>query len=90
MRRLAENRGGRARLVDFQNPGNNDFLVVSQLTVPTTNGGSIRTDLVVYLNGLPLAVIELKDPTDESADLWKAIEQLNGVYRRCSNGSSPI
>lgn len=71
-----ENRGARARLVDFDNPANNDFLVVRQMTVTTTNGKLIRPDLVVYLNGLPLAVIELKDPADESADLDKAIEQL--------------
>lgn len=71
-----ENRGGRARLVDFDNPANNDFLVVRQQTVPTTNGKVIRPDLVVYLNGLPLSVIELKDPTDEDADLGTAIDQL--------------
>lgn len=76
-----ENRGGRARLVDFDNPANNDFLVVRQLRVITTNGKPIYPDITVYLNGLPLAVIELKDPTDEAADLWTAIDQL-GRYMR--------
>ena len=76
-----ENRGGRARLVDFENPANNDFLVVRQLSVPTANGKLIRPDLIVYLNGMPLAVIELKDPSDEGADLWTAIDQL-GRYMR--------
>lgn len=57
-----ENRGGRARLVDFDNPANNDFLVVHQLAVATTNGKQIRPDWIVYLNGLPLAVIELNYP----------------------------
>jgi len=71
-----ENRGGRARLVDFDNVANNEFLVVRQQNVTTTNGKLIRPDLVVYLNGLPLAVIELKDPTDEAADLGTAIDQL--------------
>jgi type I restriction enzyme, R subunit len=71
-----ENRGGLARLVDFDNPANNDFLVVRQLTVATTNGKQIRPDLIVYLNGLPLTVIELKDPTDEAADFGTAIDQL--------------
>lgn len=71
-----ENRGGRARLVDFDNPANNDFLVVRQMSVATANGKLIRLDLIVYLNGLPLAVIELKDPADEGADLWTAIDQL--------------
>jgi type I restriction enzyme, R subunit len=77
-----ENRGGRARLVDFDNPASNDFLVVRQLTVATANGKPIRPDLVVYLNGLPLAVIELKDPTDEGADLWTAIDQVSRYMRR--------
>jgi type I restriction enzyme R subunit len=76
-----ENRGGRARLVDFDNPANNDILVVRQLTVATTNGKLIRPDLIVYLNGLPLVVIELKDPTDEAADLWTAIDQLRRYMR---------
>ncbi len=76
-----ENRGGKARLVDFDNPANNDFLVVRQLTVPAADGKVIRPDLIVYLNGLPLAVIELKDPTDQAADLARAIDQL-GRYTR--------
>jgi len=76
-----ENRGGRARLVDFDNPANNDYLVVRQLTFPTTTGKLIRPDLIVYLNGMPLAVIELKDPTDEAADLGMAIDQLQRYTR---------
>jgi type I restriction enzyme, R subunit len=84
-----ENRGGRARLVDFDSPANNDFLVVRQLTVATNNGRSIRLDLVVYLNGLPLAVIELKDPTDESADLWTAIDQLTRYVRSAPDFFGP-
>ena len=76
-----ENRGGRARLVDFDRPANNDFLLVRQLTVAAANGKSIRPDLIVYLNGLPLAVIELKDPTDEAADLWTAIARLDRYLR---------
>ena len=76
-----EMRGGKARLVDFENPANNDFLVVRQLTVTAPNGKLIRPDLTVYLNGLPIAVIELKDPADEAADLGAAIDQL-GRYAR--------
>jgi type I restriction enzyme R subunit len=74
-------RGGKARLVDFDNPAKNDFLVARQLTVVAPDGRHIRPDLIVYLNGLPIAVIELKDPTDESADLGTAIDQL-GRYAR--------
>ena len=72
-----ETRGGRARLVDFDNPGANDLLVVRQLTVTGPSDKMIRTDLVVFLNGLPIAVIELKDPTDTEATLDVAIDQLD-------------
>jgi type I restriction enzyme R subunit len=71
-----EHRGGRARLIDFDNPANNDFLVVRQLRVLGANGKLARLDLTVYVNGLPLAVIELKDPANPAADLWAAIDQL--------------
>lgn len=71
-----ETRGGRARLVDFDNPLQNDLLVVRQLTVAGPSGKFIRPDLTVFLNGLPVAVIELKDPTDTDADLNVAIGQL--------------
>ena len=72
-----ETRGDKAWLVDYTKPERNDFLVVNQLTI---QGASVtrRPDLVVYVNGLPLAVIELKDPTDEQADLWKAFRQVQG------------
>ncbi|MDB4948293.1 MAG: type restriction component of type restriction-modification system [Gemmatimonadetes bacterium] len=71
-----ETRGGRARLIDFENPASNDFLVVRQLTVAGANGKTIRPDLVLYVNGLPLVVIELKDPANTAADLNVAIDQL--------------
>ena len=72
-----ETRGGRARLVDFDNPAANDLLVVRQLSVAGASGKIIRPDLTVFLNGLPIAVIELKDPTDTQADLGVAIDQLD-------------
>jgi type I restriction enzyme, R subunit len=75
-----ETRGGRARLIDFDSPGNNDFLVVRQLTVAGANGKTVRPDLVLYVNGLPLVVIELKDPANTAATLDVAIDQL-GRYK---------
>jgi type I restriction enzyme R subunit len=75
-----ETRGGRARLIDFDNPANNDFLVVRQLTVVGINSKTIRPDLVLYVNGLPLVVIELKDPANTAAILDVAIVQL-GRYK---------
>jgi type I restriction enzyme R subunit len=62
-------------LVDFENPGENDWLVVNQYTV-LENHKNRRPDLVVFINGLPLAVIELKDATDENATIWSAFRQL--------------
>jgi type I restriction enzyme R subunit len=76
-----EMRGGRARLINFENPGKDDWLVVRQLIVASPSGKFIRPDLVVFLNGMPIAVIELKDPTDPGADLNSAIAQL-GRYKR--------
>ncbi len=75
--RSGETRGGLARVVDFEDPGRNDLLVVRQLTVVGSSGRRIRPDLTVFLNGLPVAVIELKDPADPAADLWTAIDQLH-------------
>ena len=72
-----ETRGDRARLVDFDNPATNDLLVLRQLRVAGASGKVIRPDLTVFLNGLPLAVIELKDPTDTQTNLGVAIDQLD-------------
>lgn len=70
-----ETRGDKAKLFDWQNLSANDFLVVRQLTVKNDEH-TRRPDLVVFLNGLPVAVIELKDPTNEDATLWTAVEQF--------------
>lgn len=71
-----ETRGGRARLIDCDNLRQNELLVIRQLTIAGPAGKFIRPDLTVFLNGLPIAVIELKDPTDTGADLNAAIGQL--------------
>ncbi len=73
-------RGEQVRLVDFENPGNNDWLVVNQFTV-IEGQHNRRPDVVVFLNGLPLAVIELKNPTDENATIESARKQLE-TYKR--------
>ena len=75
-----EMRGGRAHLVDFENPGENDLLVVRQLTVTGPSGKRIRPDLTIFLNGLPVAVIELKAPAAAETSQDAAIDQL-GRYR---------
>ena len=68
-------RGAQARVVDFDNPDNNDWLAVNQFTV-TDNRNTRRPDIVLFLNGLPLGVIELKNPADEDATIWTARQQL--------------
>ena len=72
-----ETRGGRARPIDFDNPTANDLLVVRQLSVAGPSGKIIRPDLILFLNGLPIGVIELKNPTDTQADLGVGIDQLD-------------
>ena len=72
-----ETRGGRARLIDFDNPAANELLVVRQLSIAGPSGKIIRPDLTMFLNGLPVAVIELKDPTDTQANLGVAIDHLD-------------
>ncbi|NPV54724.1 MAG: type I restriction endonuclease subunit R [Firmicutes bacterium] len=66
---------GYARLIDFDNPENNDFLAVNQFTV-IENNNNRRPDVVIFVNGLPIAVIELKNPLDPNADIWSAFSQL--------------
>lgn len=68
-------RGDIVWLVDFNNPANNEFLVVNQFTV-IESGQNKRPDLVLFINGLPLVVIELKNATDENATLLSAFKQL--------------
>lgn len=71
----SEERGDYVWLIDFANPENNDFCVVNQMTV-IENHQQKRPDLILFVNGLPLVVIELKNPTDEEATLDAAFRQL--------------
>lgn len=68
-------RGDRVRLIDFEHPEQNHFLVVNQFTVQGTKQPR-RPDLVCFINGIPIAVIELKNPASEQADIWKAFKQI--------------
>ena len=61
--------------IDFAQPSNNDFLVVNQFTITGTRQPR-RPDLIAFVNGLPLAVVELKNPANEQADVWDAFNQL--------------
>ncbi len=68
-------RGAQVRVLDFDDPDNNDWLAVNQFAV-VENRHSRRPDVVLFVNGLPLAVIELKNPADEEATLWTAFQQF--------------
>ena len=68
-------RGDQARVVDFDHPANNDWLAVNQFTV-VENKRERRPDILLFVNGLPLAVIELKNPVDEEATIWTAWQQV--------------
>jgi len=67
-------RGVRVRLIDFDNPDNNEWLAVNQYTVHEHSHR--RPDVVVFVNGLPLGLIELKNPADEDTDIWDAYRQV--------------
>ena len=68
-------RGAQARVLDFEDLDNNDWIAVNQFTV-VENKHERRPDIVLFVNGLPLGVIELKNPTDEDATIWTAWRQL--------------
>ena len=72
-------RGAPVRVFDFETPSNNDWLAVNQFTV-VEGSHERRPDIVLFVNGLPLAVIELKNPTDEEATIRSAWQQLQ-TYR---------
>ncbi len=68
-------RGAQVQLFDFDCPQNNDWLAVNQFTVVEGNHER-RLDIVLFVNGLPLGVVELKNPADADATVWSAWQQL--------------
>lgn len=75
-----ETRGDFVRLIDFGNPLNNDWLAVNQFEVAGEKR-SRKPDVVLFINGLPLVLIELKNPVDVNADIWKAFTQVQ-TYKK--------
>ena len=72
-------------LIDFEKPENNIFRAVNQFVVEYTNNGQTETrrpDVLLFVNGMPLCVIELKNPADEHATIYEAWEQINIRYWR--------
>jgi len=73
------------QLIDFEHPTNNIFRVVNQFTVDYINNGqkeNRRPDVLLYINGLPLCIIELKNPADANATVYNAWEQIYERYWR--------
>ncbi len=68
-------RGDLVRVFDYRKMENNEFLAVNQFTV-VENQHERRPDIVLFINGLPVAVMELKNAADENADIWRAFNQL--------------
>jgi type I restriction enzyme R subunit len=67
--------GAQARVIDFDESDNNDWLVANQFTV-VENKHTRRPDIVMFVNGLPLALMELKNPADDKATIWTAFHQI--------------
>ena len=78
------NRGDLVWLIDFNNPEKNEFLVTNQFTVIENNVNK-RPDIILFVNGLPLVVIELKNPADENATARSAFRQLQ-TYKQAIPG----
>jgi type I restriction enzyme R subunit len=68
-------RGAQARVIDFESPFANDWLAVNQFTV-VENKHNRRPDVVLFVNGLPLGLIELKNAAHENATIWTAFQQF--------------
>lgn len=68
-------RGEKIYIVDFERPENNEFLAINQFTIVEGNQNK-RPDIILFVNGLPLVVIELKNAVDENANLKSAFNQL--------------
>jgi len=70
-----ETRGDFVRLIDFEIPSNNEWLAINQFSIKGEKH-TRRPDIILFINGLPLVLIELKNPADENADIWKAFNQI--------------
>jgi len=67
--------GALVRVFDFDHPDNNDWAAVNQFTI-VEDQTNRRPDILIFINGLPIALMELKNPTDENATIWSAFKQI--------------
>ncbi|TBR77834.1 MAG: type I restriction endonuclease subunit R [Burkholderiaceae bacterium] len=73
--RDGETRGDYVRLIDWSRPQANDWLAVNQFSIRGPHH-TRRPDILLFVNGLPLVLLELKNPADQNADVWKAYDQI--------------
>jgi type I restriction enzyme, R subunit len=76
--------GDKVWLIDYENPNNNEFLVVNQFTIIENNINK-RPDIILFINGIPLVVIELKNAVDENATIHSAFNQLQTYKQTISS-----
>lgn len=79
-----ETRGDFARLIDWQDVTLNEWWAVNQFTIKGPHH-TRRPDIVLFVNGLPLVLVELKNPADEQADIWKAYDQIQTYKAQISD-----
>jgi type I restriction enzyme, R subunit len=70
-----ETRGDFVRLIEWANTASNDWLAVNQFSIKGPHH-TRRPDIILFINGLPMVLLEIKNPADKNADVWKAYEQL--------------
>lgn len=70
-----ETRGDFVRLIDWAHPEKNEWWAVNQFTIKGAHK-TRRPDIILFVNGLPLVLLELKNPADENANIWKAFDQI--------------
>lgn len=79
-----EKRGDSVWLIDFRNLSNNEFLAVNQFTVIQDHHNR-RPDIILFVNGIPLVLIELKNPASEKTDIRSAFQQIETYKSEISN-----
>ncbi len=70
-----ETRGDFVQLIDWKTPAQNEWLAINQFSIKGAHH-TRRPDIILFVNGLPLLLLELKNPADENADIWKAFDQI--------------
>ena len=79
-----ETRGDFVRLIDWTEPSNNEWLAINQFSIKGAHH-TRRPDIILFVNGLPLVLLELKNPADENADIWKAYDQIQTYKEQISD-----